>query len=117
MLTAAVLVGAASFIGVALFGLYPWVKPTGRVWSPGAVHGAIGVAGFAAFVWALDATPPMDPDGLGLRALCALALCLAAGLWLFAARWMGKRLSSTAVTLHVAVAIAGIVLMARFVSS
>ena len=120
LLAAVWLLGLASLAGLALAVLSQIIRPTGRVWWPGAAHGALGLAGLAALLLGLRGPALGVEAGAGSFGLVAAGLVAAAalvGLTVFAAR-LGRWAPSTIVLgLHATFAIAGFVMLAAYLSA
>lgn len=121
MTLATLLIMAAAAAGIVLFALYPLVHPAGRVWWPGALHGAAGAAGFGWLALALDGAPPRGVStgagSFGLIAAVLLGLGLLLGAAAFVARWRRRRPAMLLLGVHATLAVAGLVMLVAYVSA
>jgi hypothetical protein len=115
-----VLVGLAALGGLLLLALYQWVKPSGRVWLPGAAHGLVGLAGFLALLPALGGPPrgvaSGSADFVGIAAFL-LAGGLLLGGWVAVARLWRRQASALVLGLHATLAVAGLVMLAAYAAA
>jgi hypothetical protein len=115
-----VILGIAALAGIGLLALYQWVKPTGRVWIPGAVHGGIGLIGFLTLLPALRGPPRGVASGasnFGSIAAIMLALGLALGGLAALARLRRRSPGALVLGLHATLAVAGLVMLAAYASA
>lgn len=106
--------------GVALIALSQWRRPTGRVWLPGAAHGLIGLAGFVLLLLGLRGPPrgvQTGASGFGAVAAVLIGLGLALGLAVVASRLRRRPVSPLALGIHATLAVAGLVMLAAYVSA
>ena len=113
MLTATALLG----LGVLLLPLrWPGAAAS---WLPGAVHGACGVSGFALLSWSLGGPRrgvAMGAGSFGVVAAWLFGATLAMATVMAAARLRRRRPNVLAVGLHATLAIAGLTLLAAYLS-
>ncbi len=112
--------GVSVLTGIGLLALYQWVKPTGRIWLPGAAHGLIGVAGSGLLLLGLQGPARGVRSGagsFGTIAAALLAAALALGLLVAAGRLRRKRPSALVLGIHATLAVTGLTLLAAYVSA
>jgi hypothetical protein len=112
LLLAASLLGVTGLIGVGLFALAQWAKPAGAVWPPAALHGLLGLLGYAAL---LSAARP-EHGSFGIASLILLGATLAAGLTLFGLRFRPAASQALILGLHVTLAAAGLLMLGAWLS-
>jgi hypothetical protein len=115
-----ILVGLAALGGLLLLALYQWMKPAGRVWLPGAVHGLVGLAGFFFLLPVLGGPPRGVASGagqFGAIAACLLGAGLLLGGWVVVARFRRRQPSTMVLGLHATLAVAGLVMLAAYASA
>ena len=121
---AAIVLTAASLGGLGLIAAYQWGPPRGRVWLPGAAHGLLGVAGTVLLAIGLQGPPRGAGMGMASFGLVSAGLLIAGillGSVVFAARLFRARRLAAASTLvlgvHATLAIAGLVILAAYLSA
>ena len=106
--------------GIGVVALSQWRRPTGRVWLPGAAHGLAGLAGFALLVLGLGGPPRganIGASSFGLVAAVLTGVGLALGLAFAASRLRRRPVSPLVLGIHATFAIAGLVMLAAYVSA
>ncbi len=113
-----VLIGFAALAGLALVARLSLARPGMARW-PAAVHGSLGVAGFAALLAGLGGPPRgvrMGAGSFGLIAAGFLALALLVALTIIAAQLRRRPPPALAIAIHATFAIGGLVMLAAYVS-
>jgi hypothetical protein len=117
---AAWLLGLASLAGLALVILSQKVRPKGRAWWPGVLHGVLGLAGLGVLLLALRGPARGIEAGagsFGLVAAVLVGLAALAGLTVFVTRLRRRTPSTVALGVHATFAIAGVVMLAAYLSA
>ncbi len=112
--------GLAAIGGVALVALSQWRRPTDRVWLPGVAHGLTGLAGFILLLLGLRGPPrgvQIGASGFGAVAAVLIGLALALGLAVVVSRLRRRPVSPLALGIHATLAVAGLVMLAAYVSA
>ena len=102
LLAATIVLGLTALAGIGLFALYQWVRPAGWWRLPGAAHGLLGLTGVAVLLAGLRGPP---------RGVAVLMAALA-----FVARRRGSGAGTLALGLHATFAVAGLALLAAYLS-
>ncbi len=112
--------GITALAGIALIALLQWRRPSGRVWLPGLVHGLLGLLGFVLLLAGLGGPPRGTQSGagsFGLIAAVLVGLALALGLVAVVARMLGRRAPVLVLGIHATIGIAGLVILAAYLSA
>ena len=121
MTIAAILIAVTALGGLTLFALYPVIKPSGRIWWPGALHGLVGVVGFALLLASLAGAPPrgvsLGAGSFGEVATGLLGVGLLPGIASFVTRWRRGTPSVLVIGVHATLAIGGLVLLVAYISA
>ncbi len=115
MIFAGVLLALAGAFGLVIIACPAWAPR----WQPGAAHGAIGVAGFAALLLGLGGPPRGVAMGAGHFATFAawlFAFALLMALPLAGARLRRRPPPMLAIGLHVTLAIAGLTILGVYLT-
>jgi hypothetical protein len=113
------LLGAAILGGVALIGLLQWARPTGRIWTPGALHGLLGLAGLAALTLGLREPTRATQSGagqFGIIAAVLLACAVLCGAVMFLARATARKPPGLMLGLHATFAVGGVIMLVAYIS-
>ena len=121
MTLAAAIILATALGGLSLYALYAVIRPHGRVWWPGALHGVAGIAGLALLVRALGVEPPRGlssgAGSFGTIAAVLIGAGLLLGLAAFAARWRRRPAGMLLLGSHATLAVAGLTMLAAYLSA
>ncbi len=112
------LLAAAALAGLVLIGLAQW-RPAGGGWLPAAAHGLLGAAGFSGLLLSLGGPPRGVATGaqnFGAIAAGLVGFALALGLLIYAIRRRRGNLSPLLLGLHATAAVAGVVMLAAYLS-
>ena len=111
---------AAAAMGVGLIVLSQIASRTTRLRWPGVLHGALGIAAFAALLAGLAGPARGVASGAGSFGTIAaifVGIAVLLGLVLFSARMRRRPPSMLVVGLHASVAVGGLVMLAAYVST
>jgi hypothetical protein len=118
---AAIVLTATAIGGLSLFALYDWFKPTGRVWPPGAMHGGLGLVGFAMLLAGLLGGPVrgarMGASQFGAIGAALIGAGLSLGAVAFAARLRGRSPAGVVLGIHASLAVGGLVMLAAYLAA
>ena len=121
MIFAAYVIAATALTGISLYALYPLIKPSGRVWWPGALHGLAGLLGFALLLAALRSEPVLGQStgasSFGPSAAVLIGAGALLGLAAFTARWRGRAPGGLVLGIHATLAVAGLTMLAAYLSA
>jgi hypothetical protein len=117
--TAAAILAITALVGVCLIALAQYGRPSGAIWLPGAAHGTLGVIGFIVLLLALRGPPRGAASGSASFGLVA-AVLIAAGLITAASmpvlRARGREVPAMILGIHATLAVAGLVMLAAYLS-
>ncbi len=117
---AAYLLTAAVLAGLGLSVLANTRPSRARVWLPGALHGVVGAAGFALLVAGVASGPvrgaQQGASSFGTAAAGLVAGGLALGTMLAVGRLRAKPPAMLVVALHATLGVAGLVMLAAYLS-
>ena len=116
---AAIILGITALGGMGLLALYQWVRPAGWWQAPGLAHGLLGVCGFALLLASLGGPPrgaAMGAGSFGTIATVLTGLAIAMAALAYAARRRGHAAGPLALGLHATLAIAGLTMLAAYLS-
>jgi hypothetical protein len=111
---------AAAAMGVGLLVISQIVSGPTRLRWPGLLHGALGIAAFAALLAGLGGPArgvASGASGFGVIAAIFVGVAVLLGLLLFSARMRRRPPSMLVVGLHASVAVGGLVMLAAYVST
>jgi hypothetical protein len=118
LLLSFVLLLIAALLGTVLAALHVGAaSPQPPRWPFGALHGLLGLVGFAALLLALRGPPrgeAMGVGGFGRIAAVLLAAALLAGSAVLIARLARRRVPVLVIGLHATIAVSGVVILAAY---
>ena len=114
------LLAAGVILGLILVALSQTVRPTAQPWWPGALHGLLGAVGLLLLLLGLVGGPRRGVEqgagSFGLVAAWLVAAALGLGLVVAWARLRRRPPSMLVVGVHATLGVAGLVLLATYVS-
>ena len=112
------LLAAAALAGLVLIGLMQW-RPSGGGWRAALAHGALGAAGFVVLLLGMGGPSrgaAMGAQNFGAIAAGLVGFALALGLLILAARSRRRAPGPLLLGLHATLAVAGVVMLAAYLS-
>ncbi len=114
-----IVLGVTALFGLILFALYQFGRSTGRIWWPGAAHGALGLTGLLLLLAGMGGPPrgvASGAAGFGVIAAWMIGLGFALGALLFVCRLRRRPPASVVIGVHATLAVGGIVMLAAYLS-
>ncbi len=119
-LAAAGVLGVTALGGMLLFALYGRIASRGGIWLPGALHGALGVAGLLLLLAGLSGPARGVTTGVasfGRVAAVLVGVAALAGAVVFVGRLRGRGPSAVVLGVHASLAVAGLVMLVAYVGA
>ena len=120
LLASGYVLGLTSLAGLLLFAIYGRTRVFPRIWLPGAIHGAMGLAGailLAAGLRGATRTPASGTGSFGLVSVVLVAGALLAGGVVFVRRLRLRGPPAALLGIHATLAVAGLVMLAAYLSA